>query len=286
MAVSRAIWEVARPAAELGEDWSAPEMARRAVKQLYRAGQALALLALPWERAAQQFVELAMQGYSSACGDEPWFFELDLGSALVAGAWELAQAGGMQPPGGFAELERAVMAQYEELMDATLLDKAMWSSTSAVLGDGPVGLKVYKFVSAAYEAAFQEACADTRPLRDLRRVEAFVRTWMEGSMGRAWQALDNARELLSVENVVRLFQHLVAPFGEDHPFSCVPTALTQSIGRPPRNWLFLHQLARQLFEETWGLAAAHACLNADGGAGCLRPPGLQDAREEAAEATR
>mmetsp|Transcript_27090 Transcript_27090/g.59011 ORF Transcript_27090/g.59011 Transcript_27090/m.59011 type:complete len:118 (+) Transcript_27090:3-356(+) len=63
-------------------------------------------------------------------------------------------------------------------------------------------------------------------------------------MGRASQAIGS--DVLTLEAVVRLFQNLVAPYGEDHPFSCVPALLTQKIGRPPRSWPFLRRVAKQL----------------------------------------
>merc|ERR1712070_145888 len=108
----------------------------------------------------------------------------------------------------------------------------MFDATQATFGEEAVCSKVYKTLTSAHEKAYIHACEDTRPLQDLQRVELFVKAWMEDSMGRAWQALDNANAM-SAENVTRLFENLIAPFGEDHPFSCVPAALTQSIGRPP-----------------------------------------------------
>merc|ERR1712194_756047 len=86
-------------------------------------------------------------------------------------------------------------------------------------------------------------------------VELFTRNWMENSMSRAWQAIENSPKLLSQETIVRLFQHLLAPFGDEHPFSCVPAALTQRIGRPPRDWPYLWNEARRLCL-SWGQPAS------------------------------
>merc|ERR1712194_860745 len=72
---------------------------------------------------------------------------------------------------------------------------------------------------------------------------------------RAWQAIETSPKLLSQEAIVLLFQHLLAPFGDEHPFSCVPAALTQRIGRPPRDWPFLWNEARRLCL-TWGQPAS------------------------------
>merc|ERR1712048_218046 len=87
-------------------------------------------------------------------------------------------------------------------------------------------------------------------LHPLRRVERFLSEWMEQSISRAWQSIDNTGIIINEELVMSLFQNLIAPFGEDHPFSCVPTALTESIGRPPHDWPFMRKAAKTMFE-TW-----------------------------------
>uniref|UniRef100_A0A7S0FAR1 Uncharacterized protein n=1 Tax=Pyrodinium bahamense TaxID=73915 RepID=A0A7S0FAR1_9DINO len=46
----------------------------------------------------------------------------------------------------------------------------------------------------------------------------------------------------------------VVPYGDDNPYSCVPFALTKSIGRPPRDWPFIWQTALQL-TASWALPA-------------------------------
>merc|ERR1719507_1841328 len=71
-------------------------------------------------------------------------------------------------------------------------------------------------------------------------------------MGRALQAIDYGDRTLTVDVVHRLFQNLIAPFGEDHPYSCVPPKLTEGIGRPSSSWPFLRQSVVQLFR-SWGM---------------------------------
>merc|ERR1711879_768955 len=85
-------------------------------------------------------------------------------------------------------------------------------------------------------------------LHPLRRVERFLSEWMEQSISRAWQSIDNSGVTINEGLVEKLFQNLIAPFGEDHPFSCVPTALTESIGRPPHDWPFMRKAAKTMFE--------------------------------------
>merc|ERR1712216_231591 len=135
---------------------------------------------------------------------------------------------------------------YEDVMDKILLDKAMFDATQATFGEEEaVCRKVYKTLSSSHEKAYIHVCEQTRPLQDLQRVEFFMKAWMENSMGRAWQALENA-DVMSEENVTRVFENLLAPFGEDHPFSTVPASLTQSIGRPPMTWPFISQCSKQI----------------------------------------
>merc|ERR1719221_814462 len=73
-------------------------------------------------------------------------------------------------------------------------------------------------------------------------------------MNRAWQAIDNSERIVTHDSVVQLFQNLLAPFGEEHPFSCIPAALTLNIGRPPSDWPFIRQNANKLFAN-WGQQA-------------------------------
>merc|ERR1711920_479285 len=67
--------------------------------------------------------------------------------------------------------------------------------------------------------------------------------------GRAWQAICSS-EVLTYDSIVSLFQNLIAPFGKEHPFSCVPAMLTQAIGRPPFDWPFIGQQV-QLLCNAW-----------------------------------
>merc|ERR1712187_623093 len=125
----------------------------------------------------------------------------------------------------------------------------MGDATSVTFKEAGVCSKIYRSLHVSYEASFHEACADTRPLKDLQRVELFTKRWIENSMGRAWQAICSS-EVLTYNSIVSLFQTLIAPFGKEHPFSCVPTMLTQAIGRPPFDWPFIGQQV-QLLCNAW-----------------------------------
>ena len=231
----------------------------------YKAAQAPELLAMPWEQAARQFVDRAMQGYSTAYSERPWFFELELGQTVCAGLWELLRSSRADPCRNSQAMERVVIARYESSMDTLILEKAMWDATMATFPDQAVGPKVYKALlrvrAAALEKAMPAGARDCkagrggkgRMLSDrmrqeaLEKVENFLKEWMESAMSRAWQAVDHSDSLITEVSVLRLFQSLVAPFGEDHPFSCVPADLTEAIGRPPHDWPFLRKAVRAMF---------------------------------------
>jgi len=283
-ALNGSVWQLVKQVVHLEPEWSANEMTKRIIKYFYKAGSSPELLSMPWPQAATQFVDHAMQGYSAACGERPWFFELDLAPALCSAIWEVVRVSSTTPRANYPELEQVSTARYEELMDGILTDKAMWEATNGIFGEEPVCNKVYKMLKSSYESASKEVMSSRRPMPDEQRVEAFVRRWMESSMGRAMQAFDGSQSLLTPSNIASLFGNLVVPFGENHAFSCIPAALTENIGRPPRNWPFLMKAARQTVAE-WskpGFKKGGPRRNlARGGKGALptqrRMPHFQDA---------
>jgi len=74
--------------------------------------------------------------------------------------------------------------------------------------------------------------------------------WLDDSMRRAWSAVEFPEKTITEINVYCLFQNLVAPFGDDVPFSCIPVAFIERIGRPPRRWPFIRTAVEELFR-TW-----------------------------------
>merc|ERR1712194_552024 len=137
----------------------------------------------------------------------------------------------------------------------------MWDVTEETFGTGTVCSKIYKGLHLSHEPAYQDACRFQLKKGDTAatRVEIFTRQWIELSMGRAWQSIENSPTLLTHEKIVELFERLIAPFGDDHPFSCVPFSLSKSLGRPPGNWPFLWNEARRLCL-SWG-QTAHAMMS-------------------------
>eukprot|EP00931_Biecheleriopsis_adriatica_P043974 TRINITY_DN25126_c0_g1_i1.p1 TRINITY_DN25126_c0_g1~~TRINITY_DN25126_c0_g1_i1.p1 ORF type:complete len:486 (-),score=127.22 TRINITY_DN25126_c0_g1_i1:25-1482(-) len=242
--LNKSLWKATKKVAHMDKDWDHNELFKRVLKYIYKGAQAPELMTLPWDQAATQFVESSMQGYSAACGDKPWFFDLDLAPSFGMAFWEIHEGSGQRA--SWQQVESALNGKYEEIMDACLLEKAIWDSAGLLVKEESVRNKLYKALKSGHDNAFKEAMNDPRPMPDLERVEVFTRAWVESSMGKAWSALETGG-LMTPENLVWLFQDLLAPFGEEHPFSCVPAVLTQQIGRPPREWPYLDEAVRQFF---------------------------------------
>lgn len=255
-AMSNAVWKATQKVARMEKEWDHKEFAKRITKYIYKAASAPELMNLPWDQAAAQFVESAMHGYSAACGDRQWFFDLDLAPSFGIAFWEIFTGTGQRAP--WSEVEAVLNGKYEELMDASLLEKAIWDTAGLLIKDESLRNKLAKALKKSHETAYKEAIDDPRPMADLARVEIFCRAWIESSMGKAWSTLETAGDLMTLDNLVWLFQDLVAPFGEEHPFSCVPAALTLSIGRPPRDWPFLTSAVRQFLADWNGQSSKEA----------------------------
>lgn len=241
-AIHTAVWEATQSITHMEETWEHKEFAKRVTKYLYKSASTPNLMSQPWYEAAVAFVEKAMQGYSAGCGDKSWFYDLDLAPAFVAGFNQLVQLSQQRPK--WQDVEAAINTKYEELMDESLFDKAVWDVLAALTQDEPIRNKIFKALKAGHEGALKEAQV-LRRVADLQKVELFTRRWMEISMGKLWQVFENAGILMAEDTIVNLFADLVAPFGEEHPFSCIPAALTATIGRPPRDWPFLHDAAAE-----------------------------------------
>merc|ERR1712150_55256 len=133
-------------------------------------------------------------------------------------------------------------------------DKVVWDTTKENFGDVPVSVKIYKALHTAHEPAFHKARDDPRSLTDQQRMEVFMESWIESGVGRAWQAIDGAERVLTHESVERLFRALVAPFGEEHPFSCIPLSLVKEAKyglRPSQDWPLIVDVANRVLA-SWG----------------------------------
>lgn len=244
------VGQAVEPVAHMETTWSAAELTKRVVRYIFNSAKAPELLSMPqWDEVCKKLVDHAMHGYCAACQEKKWFFEIDLAPAFTSVAWEILkfQAKGGSPRVRFKELEEFVINEYEEKLDRILLTKAMWDATSVTFADEKAQSKVYNALHKAYQGALDECLLDTRPREDLERVEQFTKRWIDDSMRRAWCSVENSDRTITEGNVVRLFQNLVAPFGNDHPFSCVPGLLIDNIGRPPHDWPYIRVTVRSMF---------------------------------------
>jgi len=239
------------------DKWSRTEMVKRIVGYIYKAAKAPDLMHKPWQEICKTIVHHGMGSYVSACSERPWFYQLALGNAFTSAVWELVQASSRgRPQVHFQDVQDYVMREFEQYLDKSLLTKAVWDATMLTFKDDAVRPKMFKAVHNTYQPALDELLADTRPIDDARKVENFTRRWMETSMTRAWSALEGAETVLTPGQVIRLFQNLIAPFGEGHEYTCIPSMLVEHIGRPPRNWKFLRTAVQKMFDD-W-LQAAQA----------------------------
>merc|ERR1712232_20145 len=81
--------------------------------------------------------------------------------------------------------------------------------------------------------------------QELQRVETFARKWIDDSICRAWGALEQQESTLH-ETLSQVFLRMVAPWGEDEPFTCIPGVLIENIGRPPSDWSFIPEAVGQV----------------------------------------
>eukprot|EP00913_Durusdinium_trenchii_P007681 g7217.t1 len=231
------------------QKWSKPEMVKRIVGYIFKAAKAPEFLQKQWQEVSKTLVHNAMGSYMAACGEKPWFYQLGLGNAFTSAVWELVQARGASRV-HYQDVQDFTVREFESYLDKSLLTKAVWDATELTFPKNElIRGKVFKAVHNTYHPVLEELLADRRPADDARKVETFTRRWMESSMTRAWSAIEDAENVLQAQTVVRLFQNLIAPFGEGHEYTCIPSMLVEQIGRPPRNWKFLKTAVNKMFED-------------------------------------
>lgn len=243
--------------AHLETQWSQSELTKRVVRYIFNASKDPDLIKLHWDQAAKQIVDGAMGTYAAACQEKPWFFELNLIDAFASAVWELLQARG-RPRVSFQDVQEFVQAEVEEKLDNILLSKAVWAAAEKTFKEEGIKGKIYRALYNTYQVAMDECLVDSRPVEPLHKVQRFTKRWIDESMTRAWNSVEGSEALLTEATVVRLFQNLIAPFGNDNEFSCIPAVLTESIGRPPRDWPFIRQTVRNMFASWKGASSMPA----------------------------
>lgn len=246
-AISSSVWEAVQDIAHLETTWSEADLAKRVVKYMYKSVSNPELLSVPWDEMCQQLVKGMFHSYSAACGQAEWFFQIDLAPALSAAAMVLLPAVGWRVPPH--EVFETINREYNLSLDRITLDRAMKEMVESLFGDDEKACtKVFRAISRAYDPALQTALADPTPMEDISRVEVFTKAWIDDTACRAWGGLgDNAESMLTEETLVDMFDHLLQPFGDEHPFSAIPRMLTENIGAPPCGWDFIPEVVQGLF---------------------------------------
>merc|ERR1712039_330059 len=219
-----------------------------------------------------------MHGYSKACQERDWFFSIDMAPVFHGVVSQIVANNGIAVPDEL--LYEACVIEYEDKLDKILLDRAMWEAASGTFSgalDEKSVTKVFHALSKAYWPALDEVLQQSlmadfqgwlSPEQELHRVEQFFQKWASDSMSRCWGAIQDSETILTPELAETLFRTLLAPFGDEDPFSCVPQIFTEQIGRPPSDWAFIAQCLTQVYSQ-WGPGA---------------PPQSKRARKAAAQA--
>eukprot|EP00438_Fugacium_kawagutii_P017582 Skav222245 [mRNA] locus=scaffold3059:185236:188073:- [translate_table: standard] len=119
--LNKQVWKATKKIVDKEKDWDQTELCKRITKYLYKGAQAPELLTLPWQQAASQFIENAMRGYSNACADKPWFFDLDLTVSFHMAFWEILSGSGQswaaqgQRLGGSCDMQRCPLGRQSAL---------------------------------------------------------------------------------------------------------------------------------------------------------------------------
>lgn len=240
--------QAVEPVVHMESKWSSTEMTKRIVGYIYKAARNEELQShrLSSREAIKKLVDSAMQSYSAACQEKPWFFEINLVGAFLGVIMEFLRLRGKRCT---QEIEEMVQLEYESYLDRILLIKAMWDSARATFKDDAVAGKVYNALHKTWDLALEESMAELRSVPDMRRMEIFTKRWIHESMQRCWNSVANSENVINERNVTVLFGNCVAPFGHDHPFSCIPNTFYPNGERPPKNWSYIRHVARNMFDQ-------------------------------------
>lgn len=241
------VGEAVEPVADLEREWSQRKMTRRIVRYIYKAAKKEDLTKLCWSECVKKLVSSTMDTYAAECQERDWFFEINLTPAFVSAAWELSKS---RQQGMSAErLDELVHMEYESVLDRILLITAMWRAANNAFSDHSVVSKVYDAVLESYDMVLDEAIVQNRPIPDHTRMRHFTKRWIHESMQCCWNSVDNADGgTITERSVTTLFANLVAPLGDDHPYSCIPNTFYPDGDRPHRNWRYIRHTVKRMFD--------------------------------------
>ena len=226
--------------------WTECDMTRRIVGYLYKSGKNPDLLKLDWMEACQTFVSHAMQSYACACQSRAWFHHIELGPVLARAAFEILSVNTASELPPWEDVLDITTEKYHAYLDECLTQEAIRRTANKHFSDEKIRSKV----SAVLQKTHKQAVDHARLQDNVKTpvVEAFVRKWMGDGLSRIWSVMsDEKRGELTESLAVKLFHRLIAPFGVEHEFSCIPCTLYTNIGRPPPDWDFVANSARNIF---------------------------------------
>lgn len=259
------VGQAVRPVHHVETTWSEGEMVRRIVSYIYRAAGNEELRDMVWDQVIVKFLQGAMGRYCASCQEKTWFYDLDLSGVFARAAWEVLSAStSRQPRPAYQAVLKLAENEFQSCLDETLHNKAMWIAVKDIFKDAKHQSKVLTSLQRTYQVALDFVLSDTRPLEDIVRLQGFLKKWMEDSLTRSWNAVGEPERNLSQEISISLFQRLMAPFGPKHQFSCVPSVLIETIGRPPDKWAFISKTIRAIYMN-WDQTSS-----GDGGSGASR----------------
>lgn len=240
-----------------GHTLNEAEITKKIVRYITKPACSLDPVGTPWMQVCEKLVDNAMSSFHAACSEREWFFDIQLVPTFTEVVWAVLIEHGADERLDKERVEHEVFMKCGDRLERALLDRAMWDATDE-WQDHKVRHKVFHALSKAYFKALDVAIQDSGrripdgggdPEQELQGVEMFTKNWIEDALSRCWSMTENAECIWSRDIVENLFTSLIAPFGKENPFSCIPSELTQKIGRPPLDWPFIPQVVKELFRQ-------------------------------------
>ena len=156
--------------------WSPEVMTNRIVGYIYKAVRKD--FPLSSRESIQNMVDSAMQSFSGACQDKPWFSEINLVHAFVGVIMVVEKQEG-HSHGEIQEIESLVRIQHDNYKERILLNRALWASVEATFKDHNVAVKVYHALNKTWDSVFEESMAEIQWLEesisvpDMTRMQKF-----------------------------------------------------------------------------------------------------------------
>ena len=244
--LQREVREVMKILGEQETLWSTSELAKRTVKYFDR-GLNAAKDHDDWHVAAEKFMRSSLGSFSAACNSRSWFPDAEdfLKPILHNVSWELIQDCDNASECSPDLLQELVETCYEKMLDEINFDRSIRDAVRRSFGHlgKEIEGKVVTALTRTHEGAVkgaQEAAGSS-----MRKIEAFVKTWMNQSMDRASIMIKKWEELVTEDSILELFKLLLAP-DISESYTCVPRQFRSPKGRPPRNWNYLRPCVRDL----------------------------------------